>query len=278
MRCCAAIRWRWRRWPGTTRTAASRAPAAGTAPAGESFPSWCRRTPPTRYWPPTARRVPPGRHRQGSRARGVRAARRDLSPQALNWSACAVRLRGRVGDDIGMRGPGRVGWAWVEAAALSVALGAVGFWIGGALGAGYRGGGWRADAAADRTGNPEAGGGRVGGRRQGAGTAVRSGASAGAGTGSGAVYRPGGGTCGFGELVPVRAGRAGAAGDRRGRFGEDSAGAGALRADVRAGLAVREVDEGAENEVVRRERAAAPGVRLLLVVDYAEVRAEWRSC
>ena len=22
MRCCAATRWRWRRWPGTTRTAA----------------------------------------------------------------------------------------------------------------------------------------------------------------------------------------------------------------------------------------------------------------
>ena len=35
-----------------------------------------------------------------------------------------------------VRGIGRVGWAWIDASALSVALGAGGYWLGGALGAG----------------------------------------------------------------------------------------------------------------------------------------------
>jgi hypothetical protein len=34
-----------------------------------------------------------------------------------------------------MRGPGRVGWAWLDAAALSVVLGAAGSWIGRKVGA-----------------------------------------------------------------------------------------------------------------------------------------------
>lgn len=35
-----------------------------------------------------------------------------------------------------MRGPGRVGWAWIDAASAAVVLGAAGFWVGGGLGAG----------------------------------------------------------------------------------------------------------------------------------------------
>ena len=46
----------------------------------------------------------------------------------------AVALR--VRDDAGVGGPGRVGWVWIDAASLSVVLGAAGFWIGGGLGAG----------------------------------------------------------------------------------------------------------------------------------------------
>ena len=48
-----------------------------------------------------------------------------------------VAVLAGVGDDAGVRCPGRVGSAWIEAAAsLSVVLGAAGFWIGGGLGAG----------------------------------------------------------------------------------------------------------------------------------------------
>ena len=182
-------------------------------------------------------------------------------------------LRGWVRDDAGMRGPGRVGWAWIEAASLSVALGAVGFWIGGGLGAGIgvAAGGLTPLLIERATRKQEA----VESAREAEGLPRRYGPAH--------LLEPGLGMVPFtgraGELEALEGWcLAPQGGLVRLMTGGGGAGKTRLALELRTRMTGRgwrcvAVDEGAERDVVPLERAAAPRARLLLVVDYAEARA-----
>ena len=138
-----------------------------------------------------------------------------------------------------MRGPGRVGWARIDAVSLAVVLGAGGFWLGGGLGAGL---GVAAGVVAPLLIERAT-------RGQEAEEQARAAEGPARRYGPAHLLDPGLGVVPFtgreAELAELEGwcvladGRAGAAGDGRGRVGQDAAGAGAVRADGRAGLAVR---------------------------------------
>ena len=184
-----------------------------------------------------------------------------------------VACAGAVRDDAGVRGPGRVGRAWAEAAALSVGLGAAGFWVGGALGAGVgvAAGGLvpllierasRRQEAGESAGEAE-----VPGRRYGPAHLLEPGLGVVPFTGRADELAALEGWClaGDGGLVRLVTGGGGA--------GKTRLALELCRRMAGRGWRCAWVDEGAEGGAVRRERAAGPGARLLLVADYAEARA-----
>jgi tetratricopeptide (TPR) repeat protein len=171
-----------------------------------------------------------------------------------------------------VRGRGRVGRAWAEAAALSAGLGAAGFWVGGALGAGVGvAAGGLAPLLIERATRKQEAAGAAGeaeapGRRYGPAHLLEPGLGVVPFTGRSGELAALEGWClaGDGGLVRLVTGGGGAGKTR-------------LALELCARMSVRGwrcawVDEGAEGEVVRRERAAGPGARLLLVADYAEAR------
>jgi tetratricopeptide (TPR) repeat protein len=200
------------------------------------------------------------RHRHSGRGGFVRVWLRVVA--ALGW----------VRDDAGVRGPGRVGWAWLAAVSLCVVLGAGGFWIGGGLGAGIGAvaGGFtpllieratRRQEAAESAGRAE-----VPGRL----------------FGPAHLLEPGLGVVPFtGRVDELAALEGWCLGERSGLVRLVTAGGGAgktrLALELRARMIARGwrcvlIDEGAETDAAERERAAAPRAGLLLVVDYAETR------
>jgi NAD(P)-dependent dehydrogenase (short-subunit alcohol dehydrogenase family) len=184
-----------------------------------------------------------------------------------------VAVATRVRDDAGVRGPSRVGWAWFEAASLSVASGAVGFWIGGGLGAGLgiAAGGLTPLLIERAT------------RKQRASQSAKEVEKPSRAFGPSHLLEPGLGVVPFtgrraelelleqwcdapGSLVRLVTG-AGGSGKTR------------LALELCERMAERgwqcvTVAEGAEDDVVQRERAARPRARLLLITDYAETRTE----
>ena len=175
-----------------------------------------------------------------------------------------------VRDDTGMRGPGRVGWAWIDAASLSVVLGAAGFWIGGGLGAGVGvAAGGLAPLLIERAT-----------RQQEAAESAEQAEALPRRYGPAHLLEPGLRVVPFtgrtGELAALQE-WCGGAGLVRLVTGGGGAGKTRLALELCGQMAGRGwrcvfADEGAEGEVVRRERAAEPGARVLLVVDYAEAR------
>ena len=178
----------------------------------------------------------------------------------------------RVRDDAGVRGPGRVGWAWIDAASLSVVLGAAGFWIGGGLGAGVGvAAGGLAPLLIERAT-----------RKQEAAESAREAEELSRRYGPAHLLEPGLGVVPFtGRAAELEVLQAWCRDGRAGLVWLVTGGGGAGKTRLALELCRRMawqrwrcvwVEEGAERDVVRLERAAAPGARLLLVVDYAEGR------
>jgi tetratricopeptide (TPR) repeat protein len=172
-----------------------------------------------------------------------------------------------------MRGPGRVGWAWIEATSLAAVLGAAGYWVGGGPGAGI---GVAAGVVAPLLVERAT-------RRQEAVASSRDAQAVPRRYGPAHLLEPALG------VVPFT-GRAAELADLEGwcldelaglvRLVTGGGGTGKTRLALELcrrmagrGWQCVQVDEGTEGEVVQLERlAAGPGARLLLVVDYAEAR------
>jgi hypothetical protein len=166
-----------------------------------------------------------------------------------------------------------VGWAWIDAVSLAVVLGAAGLWIGGGLGAGVGvAAGGLVPLLIERAT-----------RRQEAVRALVEAEAPGRRFGPAHLLEPGLGVVPFtgrgSELEALEEWcLTGSAGLLRLVTGGGGAGKTRLALELRTRMTDRGwwcvlVDEGAESEVTRRERAVAPEARLLLLVDYAEARA-----
>jgi Tetratricopeptide repeat/Anaphase-promoting complex subunit 5 len=172
-----------------------------------------------------------------------------------------------------LRGPGRVGWAWIDASTLAVVLGAGGFWLGGPLGAGIgiAAGGLTPLLIERAT------------RRQEADESAVAAGVAGRRYGPAHLLEPGLGVVAFtgreDELAALRAWCVNeSAGPLRLVTGGGGVGKSRLAAEFctrmeREGWRWLRVAEGAERDAVGAARRAAPTTPLLLVVDYAEARA-----
>ena len=165
-----------------------------------------------------------------------------------------------------------MGWVWIDAASLSVVLGAAGFWIGGGLGAGVGvAAGGLAPLLIERAT-----------RKQEAAESAREAEGLSRRYGPAYLLEPGLGVVPFtgraAELEVLQAWcRDGRAGLVRLVTGGGGAGKTRLALELCGRMASQRwrcvwVEEGAERDVERLERAAAPGARLLLVADYAEGR------
>ena len=172
-----------------------------------------------------------------------------------------------------MRGPGRVGWAWIEATSLAAVLGAAGYWIGGGPGAGI---GVAAGVVAPLLVERAT-------RRQEAVASSRDVQTVPRRYGPAHLLEPDLGVVPFTGRVAELADLAGWCLDERAglvRLVTGGGGTGKTRLALELcrrmagqGWQWVQVDEGTESEVVQRERlAAGQGARLLLVVDYAEAR------
>ena len=205
-----------------------------------------------------------------------------IIPSAGDWPSlrvaglglrCLPRWWRCWGEDGVVRGPGRVGWAWIDASSLAVVLGGAGYWVGGALGAGVgvAAGGlvplWIERAT----------------RREEAGEIARGAETAPRRFGPASLLDPGLGvvpsTGRQGELAALLAWcRDRSAGPVRLVSGGGGAGKTRLALELRGRLDAEDwrcvdVAAGREADVVAAERRAAAGARLLLVVvDYAEAR------
>ena len=194
--------------------------------------------------------------------------------RAVPTGSCARwRLRGRVGDDTVMRGPGRVGWAWVEATSLAAVLGAAGYWVGGGPGAGI---GVAAGVVAPLLVERAT-------RRQEAVASSRDVQAVPRRYGPAHLLEPALGVVPFTGRAAELADLEGWCLDELARLvrlvtGGGGTGKTRLALELCRRMAGRgwqcvQVDEGTEGEVVQLERlAAGPGARLLLMVDYAETR------
>ena len=176
-----------------------------------------------------------------------------------------------VRDDGGMRGPGRVGRAWIGAVSLAVVLAGIGFWVA-ALGAGIGAvAGGFAPLLIERAT-----------RREESAAAAREVETGRRRYGPAHLLEPGLGVVPFsGRAAELAALEGwcldGGAGLVRLVTGGGGAGKTRLALELMGRMRVRgwvcaQVAEGAEPDVARRERARAPGAPLLLVVDYAEAR------
>jgi tetratricopeptide (TPR) repeat protein len=174
-----------------------------------------------------------------------------------------------------MRGPGRIGWAWIGATSLAVVLGAAGYWIGGGPGSGI---GVAAGVVAPLLIERAT-------RKQEAIMSLRDGAKIPRRYGPAHLLEPGLGVVPFtGRAAELADLETWCLDERAGLVRLITGGGGTGKTRLALELCRRmtgrgwqcvQVDEGTESDALQRERSAAStGARLLLVVDYAETRPQ----